>query len=172
MGASIFSPSGFPVGGGQLDAMKLLESDHVQLRRMLQELADASGSGALDRKKTVFRSFRRSLLSHALVEEEILYPALMRTRSEAARHAVKDALGEHQGIESLMAEIDQIEPDDDGYDVRVDALRASVERHLAGEEQRMFEHARNNLTDDRLLALGRQMMARRERLRQGEAAEG
>jgi hypothetical protein len=149
---------------GAQDATALLEREHAQLRDLLAELAEPSPGPGLGGKKGAFRAFKALLEIHALVEEEVFYPAVMRLRSEPARRSVKEALEEHQGLDSLIAEIDQIEPDEDEYDEKVELLRSVAERHFRGEEAAMFAEARNHLTDDRLEALGRQMLALREKL--------
>jgi len=146
------------------EATALLARDHAHLRDLLAELAEASPRLGLERKGSLFRAFKLLLEAHALVEEEVFYPAVMRLRSETARRAVKEALEEHQGIDGLIAEIDQLEPEEGAYDAKVENLREGVERHFRGEETAMFSEARNHLTDDRLETLGRQMLALREKL--------
>jgi hemerythrin superfamily protein len=153
-----------PLAGADLDATALLARDHEHLRRLLEELAEAAAARALDRKKALFRAFKEALHVHATREEEVFYPAVMKLRSTWAREAVKEALEEHQAVDSIVAEIDQMDPEDSQYDAKVEGLRASVEHHIGAEERAMFAEARNHLTDDRLQALGRQMMSLRDPL--------
>jgi len=160
---SAFDPHAQRVLDAQ-DATALLERDHAQLTDLLAELAEPSPGAGFGSRRGAFRAFKALLEIHTLVEEEIFYPAVMRLRSETARRAVKEALEEHQGLDSLIGEIDQIEPDDRRYDAKVEVLRSVAERHFRGEEAAMFAEARNHLTDDRLEALGRQMLALREKL--------
>jgi iron-sulfur cluster repair protein YtfE (RIC family) len=150
--------------GAALDATELLAQDHTRLRYLLEELAAAAEAGAFERKKALFRALKAALQVHATLEEEVFYPAVMKLRSAWARDAVREALEEHQALDSIVAELDQMEPEDGQYDVKVQGLRTSVEHHIGQEEQAMFAQARNHLTDDRLQALGRQMLSLRERL--------
>jgi len=156
-------------GAAALDATAMLARDHAGLRQLLEELAQAAAAGAFDRKKALFRAFKAALHVHATLEEEVFYPAVMKLRSAWAREAVREALEEHQAVDSIVAELDQMEPEDGLYDAKVQGLRASVEHHIGEEERAMFAEARNHLTDDRLQALGRQMLSLRERL-PGEGA--
>lgn len=146
------------------DATAILTQDHAELRRLLDGLAVAAAERDLDRKKELFRELKEALHVHARREEEVFYPAVMKLRSAAARVQVKEALEEHQAVDSIVAEIDQMEPDESEYDAKLDGLRASIERHFGEEEQALFAEARNHLTDDRLQALGRQMMSLRSSL--------
>jgi hypothetical protein len=155
--------------GAAVDATALLSRHHERLRHMLEELAEAAAAGAFDRKKALFRALKAALHVHATLEEDVFYPAVMKLRSAWAREAVREALEEHQAVDTIIAELDQIDPEDGRYDVKVEALRASVEHHIGEEERAMFTEARNHLTDDRLQALGRQMMGLREKL-PGEGA--
>jgi hypothetical protein len=152
------------LSGAELDATALLARDHEHLRRLLQELAEAAAERAFDRKKALFRAFKAALHVHATGEEDVFYPAVMKLRSAWAREAVREALEEHQAVDSIVAEIDQMEPEDGQYDVKVEGLRASVEHYIGVEERAMFAEARNHLTDDRLQALGRQMIRLRDKL--------
>ena len=163
-----YSPPPVGLGEAALDATAILARDHEQLRRLLVDLADASATGAFDRKKELFRVFKAALHIHATLEEEVFYPAVMKLRSAWAREAVREALEEHQAVDSIVAEIDQMEPEDNQYDAKLLGLRASVEHHISQEESAMFAEARNHLTDDRLQALGRQMVSLLEKM-PGEA---
>jgi iron-sulfur cluster repair protein YtfE (RIC family) len=158
-----FPPAFLPDEGGSLDAMAVLERDHAHLRQLLDALGQATADRAYDQKKALFRTFKAALHVHARLEEEVFYPAVMKLRSDAARRTVKEALEEHQAVDSIIAEIDQMEPEDGQYDAKVESLRTSIEHHARTEELAMFAEARNHLTDDRLLALGRQMIALREK---------
>ena len=147
-----------------LDATSVLAHDHQHLRRLLEELAAATAERAFDRKKAIFRALKAALHVHARLEEDVFYPAVMKLRSAAARVQVKEALEEYQAVDSIVAEIDQMEPDQGEYDAKLDGLRASIEHHIGEEERALFAEARNHLTDDRLQALGRQMMSLRTSL--------
>lgn len=159
------------IEGEPIEATALLAHEHAQMRRLLEEFAHAAAAGDFETKKALFRTFKAALHLHATLEEEIFYPAVMKVRSAPAREAVKEALEEHQAIDSIVAEIEEMEPEEGQFDLKVEGLRASVEHHIAEEERRIFAEARNHLTDDRLQALGRQMLALREKLAARRAAE-
>jgi len=157
-------PGTVVLGGAALDATVMLSRDHEQIRRLLDELGEAASAGAFARKKEIFRVLKAALHLHAVLEEEVFYPAVMKLRSSWAKEAVREALEEHQAVDSIVAELDQMEPEDGQYDAKVHGLRASVEHHLGEEERAMFVEARNHLTDDRLQALGRRMVSLLEKM--------
>jgi hemerythrin superfamily protein len=143
-----------------MDATALLRNDHQAVDRLFTQFAETRPED-LAYRRLIFRLIKSELESHARVEEDVFYPAVMRLRSSQAREAVRAALEEHQALDGLLAEIDQMEPDDPAYAARLAALRQNVDRHVLAEEGALFTEARIHLTDERLETLGRQIETRR-----------
>lgn len=143
-----------------MDATRLLRNDHQALERLFTQLAETS-AGDVQYRRLIFRLIKSELEAHSRVEEEVFYPAVMRLRSAQARESVRAALEQHQSLDGLLAEIDQLEPDDPEFAARMRTLRQSVDRHVLAEEGALFSEARIHLTDERLEALGRQMELRK-----------
>ena len=118
-----------------------------------------------DKKREIFRAIKDELEVHTRIEEELFYPAVVRVRSNEARAIVREGLEEHQIVEGLLAEIDQMDVADEGYDQRIENLRESVERHLRDEEERIFAQASSHLSEARLEKIGSDMEARKRILR-------
>ena len=146
-----------------MKATDVLRKAHERFRALFAEYA---GSGP-DKKREVFRAIKDELEIHTRIEEELFYPAVVRVRSIEARATVRDGLQEHQIVEGLLAEIDQMDSLDAQYDQRVDALRDNVERHLRDEEERIFAQASSHLSEARLEKIGSDMEARKRKLRAG-----
>jgi len=142
-------------------ATDVLKIAHEYLRKLF---AEHHGSDA-DKKREIFRTIKKELEIHARIEEELFYPAVVKVRSGEARAIVRDGLEEHQILEGLLAEIDQMDAKDDRYDERITALRESVERHLRDEEERIFAQALSHLSEARLEKIGSDMQARKLKLR-------
>ncbi|PYQ49869.1 MAG: hemerythrin [Acidobacteria bacterium] len=145
-----------------MDATTLLKNDHDAVRALFRAFAEA-GADAVSRR-TLYRTIRQELQLHSRLEEQVFYPAVMRVRAEPAREAVREALEDHHVMDGLLAELDQLEPEDASYSEKMRALQASVERHIEEEESAMFAQARIHLTDERLERLGRDMAALKESL--------
>jgi hemerythrin superfamily protein len=143
-----------------MDATAVLRNDHQTLSRLFAQLSE-TGTADVAGKRLIFLLIKSELEAHSRVEEEVFYPAVMRLRSPRARESVRAALEDHQAIDGIVAEIDQLEPDDPQFGPRVAVLRQSVERHVLAEEGALFAEARIHLTDERLENLGRQIEARR-----------
>jgi hemerythrin-like domain-containing protein len=145
-----------------MDATALLQREHDRMKQLFRDFEAAAGS--LADRKAVVKAIKTEFQAHTYVEEEVFYPAVMRLRAGAAREAVRDALEKHHLVDGLVAELDALEPEDEGYDAKVAAVRLCLERHMQQVEQAMFAQARIHLTDERLEKLGRQMASRRESL--------
>jgi hemerythrin superfamily protein len=153
-----------------MDATALLRNDHLTVDRLFTQFAETSPDDLANRR-LIFYLIKSELEAHSRVEEEVFYPAVMRLRSAQARETVRAALEEHQALDGLLAEIDQMEADDPAYGARLAALRQSVDRHVRAEEGALFSEARIHLTDERLEALGRQMEMRRKEQASSALAE-
>ena len=145
-----------------MEATALLKQDHDVFRELFRAFAEA-GSDAVARR-SVYRHIRQELQTHSRVEEHVFYPAVMRLRAEPAREAVRDALEDQHVVDGLLAELDQLEPEDVRYGEKMRTLQQSVERHITSEEDALFAQVRIHLTDERLERLGRDMAVLRESL--------
>lgn len=142
-----------------MDATALLMEDHEELRRLFRTYV---ASADVQARQRAVKDIKTVLEEHSRIEEEVFYPAVMRVRSEEAKDCVRLGLEVHHALDGLVAELDELEPDDESFDAKVRVLHDSVERHLLEEEERMFAQARIHLTDERLERLGREMAALRQ----------
>jgi len=119
------------------DAPTLLQLDHAQLRDLFRGYRQL-GDDPRPSKQELFELIRRTLAVHAVIEEDVLYPAVEHAPGLGAARLVADARKEHRLLKSQLAEIGALSPDDAGYDARMDALRETVEHHAEEEEQKLF----------------------------------
>ena len=152
---------------GRQDATHLLMDDHRKVEGLFEQFEKASGDG---RKEKIARQICMELKVHAMIEEEIFYPAL---RGKIEDDDLDEAYVEHDGAKMLINEIEAGGPDEDFYDAKVKVLQEQIEHHVEEEEKsrgNLFQQAR--ATDVDLEALGRQMAARKEELMKFADAEG
>ncbi len=139
------------------DAIKLLKSDHKEVKTYFKQydaLEDESEKQALADKICL------ALTVHALIEEEIYYPA--------ARAAIDDddlldeAEVEHASAKQLIAEIQAMTAADRLFDAKVTVLGEYIDHHVEEEETEMFPESRESELD--LKALGAQLAKRKAEL--------
>jgi hemerythrin superfamily protein len=112
-------------------------------------------------KKKVADQICNALTLHATIEEEIFYPALRQASKEAA-DLLDEALVEHAGAKDLIAQLQQMDPEDDLYDAKVKVLGEQIDHHVGEEEGEMFPKAKKAGLD--LVALGNEMAMRKDEL--------
>jgi hypothetical protein len=152
---------------GMQDATHLLMEDHRKVEGLFEQFEKASGDG---RKEKIARQICMELKVHAMIEEEIFYPAL---RGKIKDDDLDEAYVEHDGAKLLINEIEAGGPDDSFYEAKVKVLQEQIEHHVEEEEKirdNIFQQAR--ATDVDLEALGEKMAARKAELMMRAEAEG
>ncbi|MDB5472041.1 MAG: hemerythrin [Caulobacter sp.] len=149
------------------DAIALLKADHRKVEELFEKFENASGDGA---KRRIAEQICLELKVHAMIEEEIFYPAC---EGAVEEDLLKEAYVEHDGAKLLINEIEAGGPDDEFYDAKVKVLSEEIEHHVEEEEKRvegMFSQARKAGLD--MDELGRRMFARKEELMEQARAGG
>jgi len=146
-------------GREKQDALTLLARDHREVEQLFEQFEKASGDG---RKEKIARQICTELKVHAMIEEEIFYPAL---RGKIDEDDLDEAYVEHDAAKMLINQIEAGEPDDQFYEAKVKVLKEEIEHHVREEEKmhgNIFQQAR--AADVDLAALGEQMAARKAEL--------
>ena len=141
------------------DAIALLKADHREAEELFEKFEKASGDG---RKQSLAQEVCLALSVHAMIEEEIFYPAC---EGKVEEDLLKESYVEHDGAKLLIAEIISGEPSDEFYDSKVKVLSEEIEHHVQEEETRMeglFAQAKKAGLD--MDALGEQLAARKAEL--------
>ena len=149
------------------DAIALLKADHRKVEDLFEEFEKASGSTS---KATIANRICVELKVHALIEEEIFYPAF---RGKIEDDTLDEAYVEHDGAKILINDIVAGSPDDDFYDAKVTVLSEEIKHHVHEEEmpsKGMFAQCRE--TDVDMVLLRDAMMARKQELTAQAESEG
>lgn len=143
------------------NAIELLITDHENVRRLFDEYEELADDEADEEdRKALADEICAMLTVHSMLEQEVIYPA--------AREAVDDqeqldeAEAEHQQIDDLIAEIQEMEPSDASYDDKLTLLSEQVEHHVREEEDELFPMMEASELD--LDELGRALAERRAEL--------
>ena len=152
---------------GKQDATHLLARDHREVEELFAKFEEATGASS---KEKLAREICTELKIHAMIEEEIFYPAL---RGKIDGDDLDEAYVEHDGAKLLINDIEAAEPDEKFYDAKVKVLQEQIEHHVEEEEKmhgNIFQQAR--AADVDLDALGEQMAARKAELMRMAKSEG
>jgi hypothetical protein len=96
---------------------------------------------------------------HAVVEEEIFYPAVRRA---VGKDIMNEADEEHHVAKVLVAELEEMDGHGDHYDAKFNVLAENVRHHIKEEEGQMLPKAED--LDIDFGKLGQQMRRRKQQL--------
>lgn len=143
------------------DAIAMLTADHRKVKGLFKEFAKLKESNGSDEDKAdIVKQICDALKVHAEVEEEIFYPAVRAAIDD--KDLMDEALVEHAGAKELIAQLEEMDPDDDLYDAKVTVLGEQIDHHVQEEEGDMFLKAKKAKVDT--LDLGEEMAERKETL--------
>ena len=142
-----------------LDAIALLKADHRQVEQWFSQFEK---TGSANKKQQLAANICAALTVHTSIEEEIFYPAFLRATGDQDMH--HEAIVEHAGAKTLIAQIQDMSPSDDYFDAKVTVLSEMIKHHVKEEEQPggMFAEAKKSDMD--LRALAAQLLARKKQL--------
>ena len=141
------------------DAVALLKQDHRDVEILFSKYEKARGD---NRKEALAEEICRDLTIHAMIEEEIFYPAC---EGKVDEDLLQEAYVEHDGAKILIAQIKAGGPGDEFYDAKIAVLQEQIEHHVEEEEKRLeglFSQARKGGLD--MDALGQQLAKRKKEL--------
>lgn len=135
------------------DITKVLRDDHARIKRLFLRANQASED--LD----VALDVCDEITIHTTIEEEIFYPALRELNGGMADDSEED----HEATKELIAEIEDLDPDDPAVHTMMMQLQKSVMRHVEKEETVSFPVLERGYPDQ-LLEMGSQAFALRQEL--------
>jgi hemerythrin superfamily protein len=142
------------------DAIALLIADHREVKAMFQQFEELSDRARATKKKLTDQ-ICGALELHTRIEEEIFYPAV-REAGRDLEDIVDESLVEHASAKELIAQLQEMDPEDELYDAKVKVLGEQIDHHVGEEEEEMFPKVRKLGID--LAALGEEMAARKDEL--------
>jgi hemerythrin superfamily protein len=144
------------------DALQILEEDHRAVEQLFDAF-DRAPKDDLERKSTLVQRACELLTIHAIVEEELLYPAAREALgTDEEKIDVEEAYVEHFLVKTLIEKFTQIKAGEEGFDATFRVLKENVTHHVEEEESELFKEIRKTKVD--LVALGQKIEARKTEL--------
>jgi len=147
------------------DPIALITADHRQVEQLFGAFEKATNAG---QRSHLAEEICKALVVHALIEEEIFYPAC---QDRMEQRLLNEAQVEHDGAKALIREVQSGSPEDQYFDAKVKVLSEEIKHHVREEEK----------PTDGILAkakaagiatpeLGRRLAARKQQLMQAAEA--
>jgi hemerythrin superfamily protein len=139
------------------DAIALLEGDHREVDGYFDQYEALKDDTA---KKKLADKICLALKVHTQVEEELFYPPARQKTGDG--DLLDEAVVEHMGAKTLIAEIESMRPGQNLYDAKVKVLVEQVRHHVKEEEEELFAEVRKTKPD--LAAVGAKLASRKKEL--------
>lgn len=144
------------------DVVELILGDHAEFERLLRLLRSADAD-----RTTALSELADLLVAHAEAEEAEVYPSLRSEVPSDEEGEVAHGREEHaEGHEELLALLEIDDVDSEAFSEQLEEVSEVVMHHLDEEEREVLNLAREHVTEDVRVELGRAFMrARAEQLR-------
>lgn len=133
----------------QTDVVGVLLDQHAEIRRLFADVEQRRG----EPRREAFEQLVRLLAVHETAEQEVLHPQV-RLLVAGGREIADARLEEERHAKELLAQLDELGPEVDDFDQRLDAVRKAVLDHAAHEERDEFPRLRDALSPAQLEAMG------------------
>jgi hemerythrin superfamily protein len=140
-----------------MNAITLLKADHKTVKTLFKQF-ERLGDNAKSEKKKIVERIIKELAVHAVIEEQVLYPAARKAAPDS-EDTVLEALEEHHIVKWTLSELENMSPDAERFDAKVAVLIESVRHHIEEEEGELFPKIREALGRKELEALGASLEA-------------
>lgn len=137
-------------------AIALLKKDHDTVKDLFNKFEKTESRPA---KKKIVEQALVELKIHAVLEEELFYPAV---RKSVGSDIMNEADEEHHVAKVLIAELAEMDGHEDHYDAKFTVLSENVRHHIKEEESEVFPKAKAAALD--FDALNQKMLKRKENL--------
>jgi hypothetical protein len=138
-------------------AIAILLKDHDTVKDLFDQFEKATTTAE---KEKIIAAAVTELKIHAVIEEEIFYPAV---RAHVGKDLMNEADEEHHVARVLIAELDRDGRGNDHRDAKFTVLSESVRHHIKDEEGEVLPKAKEVKID--FAALGQRMLERKASLK-------
>jgi hypothetical protein len=144
-----------------MKATDLLKKQHKEVKALFKKVENTEN--ARERRR-LMDEISTALEGHATIEEEIFYPAVRGLETQKAEEMVMEAFEEHHVVKLVLAELPQVDPEDERFEAKMTVLSELVQHHADEEEEEMFKLAQK-LGKEELEELAERMEERFEAVR-------
>ena len=137
-----------------MNVFALLKADHEKVAGILETIEDTTERTVKGRDE-LFARLKAELDLHAMIEEEIFYPAFEDT--EEAREITLEAYEEHRLVKQLLVELEAEPKDTEEWTAKFTVLKENIEHQVEEEEGELFKKAPQALSEEEIETLGNRL---------------
>ena len=136
-----------------------LKDEHDLLRSQLAQILDLPNDAKVE-KQECLEALKKTLQSHTLAEEEIVYEVLLPI--EDLESEVREGIEEHRLSNQLLVELNTLDVTQAQWEPKVKALKDLLTHHLKEEEEELFAEGRKIFNSERQKELTDLYLQRKE----------
>jgi hemerythrin superfamily protein len=145
------------VEAARTNPILLLQADHRRVEALFAAIAASEG----DARRDLVGQVVKALKVHMQLEERHVYPKIA---EQVADDDAEEAEAEHELTREVLAHVEDLAPDDPGFDGALAMLVAGIEHHVAEEEGEAFPALATALGPNGLASLADEMRPTRAEL--------
>ncbi|MGA9772504.1 MAG: hemerythrin domain-containing protein [Blastocatellia bacterium] len=130
-----------------MNVFDILKEDHKKVSGIFEKL-EPTTERAVKTRQDLFARLKAELDVHTRVEEKVLYPVL--EKIEKTHDITLESIEEHRVVKRLLAELDNMEKDNEQWIAKLTVLKENVEHHVEEEETDMFKKAQSALSKEQI----------------------
>jgi hemerythrin-like domain-containing protein len=127
----------------------ILKEEHDHMANLFQQ-------ALRDGLKVTFFKIKLETDPHMIGEEKFFYPVL--EEKEELRDLISEAYKEHNEAKALISEMEYMDERDENWTAKLRELKQSVDHHIEEEESKVFERARNALSQEEAEEIAKQFI--------------
>ena len=112
-----------------MNGVFVLKQDHRKVEELFAKFLQVQDSQ--DEREQVFQEIQTELSAHTAAEEKVFYPLL----TAEIPDQVDEALEEHLEVKEMLAELLDMEFDEQNFDWKFTAMMKAVQHHVEEEER-------------------------------------
>jgi hemerythrin superfamily protein len=134
-----------------MEATQLLRKQHAEVKTLFGNFKSADGD---EQRLELFEQIADALAAHCVIEEKLFYPSVY---VGPLKELLQEAVEEHLAAKRLIADLLDLEPEDEQFDAKMTLLEEEIEHHVRQEEDQLFPKVKKTFALEDLSALGEQM---------------
>jgi hemerythrin superfamily protein len=130
---------------GEPEIISMLKEDHRKVEGLFKTFEQSRNKR---QRKSLINQIVTELTVHARLEEEVVYPPIMRQEEDKAREAYE----EHHVVKGLLSELSRMDGSEENVKAKVKVLSELVKHHVKEEEGELLPKLKDSGEDLDMMA--------------------
>ncbi len=136
-----------------MDIYQALRNDHQEVKQLFVELEQPPHLNGTSRN-AIFAKLKAALIAHGEAEEQVFYMELRRHHSLHSN--VEQAIEDHDHVARTLEDLESMDMNSSTWLNKLMHFYDDVQHHILGEEEEIFQNARNIFSDQEAKDMAKQ----------------